>query len=94
MQVNNKRVVVVGLGRSGVATARFLAKRGARVTVIDRAPAEKLRGAVDAWTAMPSVSDSVAMTQSIWRRPTWWFSVPACRTPSRCWSRPGPPASR
>jgi UDP-N-acetylmuramoylalanine--D-glutamate ligase len=36
MNFCNKRIVVVGLGRSGVATARFLVHRGARVTVTDR----------------------------------------------------------
>ncbi len=43
MELRNKRIVVVGLGRSGVATARFLVNRGARVTVTDRAPAETLK---------------------------------------------------
>jgi UDP-N-acetylmuramoylalanine--D-glutamate ligase len=40
MELNNKKVLVVGLGRTGVATASFLRKRGARVTVTDLA-AEK-----------------------------------------------------
>jgi UDP-N-acetylmuramoylalanine-D-glutamate ligase len=30
MELNNKKVLVVGLGRTGVATASFLTKRGAR----------------------------------------------------------------
>jgi UDP-N-acetylmuramoylalanine--D-glutamate ligase len=33
--LNNKRVLVVGLGKSGVASARFLKAQGARVTVSD-----------------------------------------------------------
>lgn len=37
MDVNRKKVLVVGLGRTGIATARFLKKRGARVTVTDMA---------------------------------------------------------
>ena len=45
LNLKNKRIVVVGLGRSGVATARFLAAQGARVTVTDRAPAETLKTA-------------------------------------------------
>ncbi|MCB2148550.1 MAG: UDP-N-acetylmuramoyl-L-alanine--D-glutamate ligase [Deltaproteobacteria bacterium] len=48
MDLKNKHIVVVGLGRSGVATARFLAARGARVTVTDRAPAETLKTAAAA----------------------------------------------
>ncbi len=43
MDLRNASVVVVGLGRSGVATARFLVNQGARVTVTDRAPAESLK---------------------------------------------------
>jgi len=35
MELKNKRVLVVGLGKSGVAAARFLAEQGARVTVSD-----------------------------------------------------------
>ena len=46
MQLQGKQVLVVGLARSGVSAARFCAARGARVTVTDAAPAEKLAGAV------------------------------------------------
>jgi UDP-N-acetylmuramoylalanine--D-glutamate ligase len=35
MELNGKRVLVVGLGKSGVASALFLKERGARVTVSD-----------------------------------------------------------
>ena len=35
MELKNKRVLVVGLGKSGVAAAFFLADRGAKVTVSD-----------------------------------------------------------
>jgi UDP-N-acetylmuramoylalanine--D-glutamate ligase len=42
VDVNNKRVLVVGLGKSGVASALFLKKRGARVTVSDSKPQEQL----------------------------------------------------
>lgn len=40
-----RRVVVVGLGRSGLAAARFLRAVGAEVTVTDRAPRGTLAGA-------------------------------------------------
>src|ERR1700704_4700632 len=43
MDLNNKRVLVVGLGKSGVASALFLKKRGARVTVSDSKPEAELR---------------------------------------------------
>ncbi|HLJ87400.1 MAG TPA: UDP-N-acetylmuramoyl-L-alanine--D-glutamate ligase [Candidatus Angelobacter sp.] len=35
MELNSKRVLVVGLGKSGIAAALFLQERGARVTVSD-----------------------------------------------------------
>jgi UDP-N-acetylmuramoylalanine--D-glutamate ligase len=35
MQLNDKNILVVGLAKTGVACARFLASRGARVTVTD-----------------------------------------------------------
>lgn len=43
MEINNKRVLVVGLGKSGVASALFLKSRGARVTVSDSKPEAELR---------------------------------------------------
>ena len=43
MDLNNKRVLVVGLGKSGVASALFLKERGARVTVSDSKPEAELR---------------------------------------------------
>jgi UDP-N-acetylmuramoylalanine--D-glutamate ligase len=43
LELNGKRVLVVGLGRSGVASALFLKSRGARVTVSDVKSPEQLR---------------------------------------------------
>ena len=40
MELTDKRVMVVGLARTGVAAARFLAARGARVTVSEQRPAD------------------------------------------------------
>jgi UDP-N-acetylmuramoylalanine--D-glutamate ligase len=40
--LKDKDVVIVGLARSGVAAARFAASRGARVTVNDAKPADRL----------------------------------------------------
>src|ERR1700722_11231516 len=39
LELKNKRVLVVGLGKSGQAAARFLKSKGARVTVSDARPA-------------------------------------------------------
>jgi UDP-N-acetylmuramoylalanine--D-glutamate ligase len=41
MDLKNKRVLVVGLGKSGVASALFLKSRGAHVTVSDTKPQEQ-----------------------------------------------------
>ena len=47
MELKGKRVLVVGLGKSGVSAARFLVSRGARVTVTDVAGADVLGSWVD-----------------------------------------------
>jgi UDP-N-acetylmuramoylalanine--D-glutamate ligase len=43
MDLHNKRVLVVGLGKSGVAAALFLKARGARVTVSDTKTQDELK---------------------------------------------------
>jgi UDP-N-acetylmuramoylalanine--D-glutamate ligase len=46
LDLSNKRVLVVGLGKSGVASALFLKARGARVTVSDTKTEDELRGEI------------------------------------------------
>jgi UDP-N-acetylmuramoylalanine--D-glutamate ligase len=48
MDVNGKRVLVVGLGKSGVAAAIFLQERGARVSVSDAKTEDQLPSAIPA----------------------------------------------
>jgi UDP-N-acetylmuramoylalanine--D-glutamate ligase len=48
MDLSNKRVLVVGLGKSGVASALFLKARGARVTVSDTKPQDELKNEIPA----------------------------------------------
>ena len=48
MDLNNKRVLVVGLGKSGVASALFLKSHGARVTVSDSKTEDLLREEIPA----------------------------------------------
>jgi UDP-N-acetylmuramoylalanine--D-glutamate ligase len=48
MELGGKRVLVVGLGRSGVASALFLKSRGAQVTVSDAKSEEQLREEIPA----------------------------------------------
>ena len=45
MNLSGRNVLVVGLARSGIAAARFLVRRGARVRATDAAPAERLAAA-------------------------------------------------
>jgi UDP-N-acetylmuramoylalanine--D-glutamate ligase len=46
MKLNDKRVLVVGLGKSGVASALFLKAHGARVTVSDTKSGDELRNEI------------------------------------------------
>ena len=47
MKLAGKKILVVGLGRTGLASARFLDQRGARVVVADTAGEKELGDAVD-----------------------------------------------
>ena len=47
MELKDKKVLVVGLGKTGLETALFLHERGAEVTVSDVSPLEKLRSKID-----------------------------------------------
>ena len=42
MELKNKRVLVVGLGKSGISAALYLRRQGARVTVSDTRPSDAL----------------------------------------------------
>jgi UDP-N-acetylmuramoylalanine--D-glutamate ligase len=48
MELTDKRVLVVGLGKSGVASALFLKAHGARVTVSDTKSGDELRNEIPA----------------------------------------------
>ncbi|HKT88287.1 MAG TPA: UDP-N-acetylmuramoyl-L-alanine--D-glutamate ligase, partial [Candidatus Sulfotelmatobacter sp.] len=48
MELNGKRVLVVGLGKSGVASALFLKKHGAHVAVSDTKSGDELRNEIPA----------------------------------------------
>lgn len=52
MLLTNKHITVVGLGRSGEAAARFLARKGSRVTVVDHGPESRFQAAVEALTPL------------------------------------------
>jgi len=52
-ELSGKTVVVVGLAQTGIAVARFCARRGARVVVTDGKPADKLADQVRALDGVP-----------------------------------------
>ncbi len=58
MELKNKRVLVVGLGKSGLAAAMFLRDRGARVTVSDTRSAAALAKEI------PTLLDAGIMVES------------------------------
>ena len=66
MELNNKRVLVVGLGKSGVASALFLKEHGARVTVSDSKAEDQLRKEIPrcSITASPSKPAATASAPS------------------------------
>jgi len=51
MELRDKKVLVVGLERTGEATADFLLRRGARVTISEKKTAAELGPQLAAWTA-------------------------------------------
>jgi UDP-N-acetylmuramoylalanine--D-glutamate ligase len=51
--LRGKTVVVVGLAQTGVAVARFCARRGARVVVTDGKPADQLAGPIAQLAGVP-----------------------------------------
>jgi UDP-N-acetylmuramoylalanine--D-glutamate ligase len=58
MELKNKRVLVVGLGKSGLAAALFLRRQGAQVTVSDTRSAEALAKEI------PALLDAGIMVES------------------------------
>ncbi|HET6489839.1 MAG TPA: UDP-N-acetylmuramoyl-L-alanine--D-glutamate ligase [Syntrophales bacterium] len=48
MELNGKKILVIGLGKTGFATAQFAAARGSRVTVSDEKPQAELKEALGA----------------------------------------------
>lgn len=55
MDVKGKNVVVIGMARSGAASAVLLAQKGARVTVNDRRTLEEMRQETGAFAAYPQI---------------------------------------
>ncbi len=67
IELANKRVLVVGLGRTGVATALFCAARGALVTVTEQRDAREIREAVECLRGAGCVVELGAHATEIFR---------------------------
>lgn len=52
IDIENKRFLVLGLGKTGIATAKFLKRRGGLVTISDNAPADGLEAILPAAQAL------------------------------------------
>jgi UDP-N-acetylmuramoylalanine--D-glutamate ligase len=55
MELKNKHILVVGLARTGISVARFLASRGAVVTVTDMRSSEQLTEQMAALAGLPII---------------------------------------
>jgi UDP-N-acetylmuramoylalanine--D-glutamate ligase len=55
MELRGKKVVVVGLGRTGESVADFLLEHGARVTISEKRTAGEMGPAVEAWRSRGAV---------------------------------------
>jgi UDP-N-acetylmuramoylalanine--D-glutamate ligase len=64
IELRNKRVLVIGLARTGVATALFCAARGARVTATDTRTEKELGDTVTALQKPESFWNSAATARS------------------------------
>ena len=53
LDLGGKTIVVVGLAQTGVAVAKFCARRGARVIVTDGKPADQLAGPIAQLSGVP-----------------------------------------
>ena len=51
MDLSGQRILVIGLGKTGMATARFLSRQGADVVVTDEKAPSELKEALDAAAA-------------------------------------------
>lgn len=77
-----KRVLVVGMARSGIAAAQLLCKAGAHVIINDSKAAEQLGDSLKPLENLP-LDVWAARRWSAWTASTQWSSVPLYRTTRR-----------
>jgi len=71
MDLKGKKILVVGLARTGVAVARFLCAQGARVKVSEVKPREEFSEALEALKGLPIEFEFGGHTPSFFRRAEW-----------------------
>jgi len=69
MDLQNKKVLVVGLGKTGEATADFLLRHGARVKITEKKTAAELGGRVEYWTERGAEVETGGHERSSFREP-------------------------
>lgn len=72
MQLKDKKMTVIGMGKTGIATANFLAAQGGRVTLIDHQPREAFAQALSLLdsTVQTRFGTSVSLPESDWVIPS------------------------
>ena len=78
-----KRVLVVGMARSGIAAAQLLCKAGAHVIINDSKTAEQLGDSLKPLENLPLERRLGCPRWSAWTASTQWSSAPLCRTTRR-----------
>lgn len=68
MEIGGRQILVVGLGKTGVALCRFLAARGAVVTATDRGPAASLDPALAALDNLAVAVEVGVAVPTTWRQ--------------------------
>jgi UDP-N-acetylmuramoylalanine--D-glutamate ligase len=89
VELAGKQVVVVGLARSGIAAAEFLARRGARVVATDRRPAGELQA-----EAMKLAERGVQLELGVHREETFTAAALVVVSPGVPWDLPELEAAR
>lgn len=78
-----KRVLVVGMARSGIAAAQLLCKAGARIIINDSKAAEQLGDSLKPLEICRWSAVWAARRWNAWTASTQWSSAPLCRTTRR-----------
>ena len=96
MELEGRKILVLGLARTGLAVARFLAGHGARVVGVDALAADRMARAKDELSRLP-----VPAACHFGPEETAWLDgvdavvpSPECRRTIRCWRKRSAAASR